>query len=94
MENLFYRVKGGDTLLSVSAKFTIPASVIIADNNLKSEIAEGDILYLRKTEGRVYLVKPSDTISEIAKSFNVKEEEILEKNKIPYVFAGETIIIP
>ena len=93
MENLFYRVKKDENLLSVSAKFSVPAGVIAADNNLKSEPTEGDILFIRRVHGKLYKVKPEDTVFSIAKEFNVSAEEILNKNEIPYVFAGETIII-
>ena len=93
MENLFYRVKNEDTLLKISAKFSVPAGVIAADNDLKKEPAEGDILYISQVEGKAYMVKPEDTVYTIAEKFGVSPEEILLKNKIPYVFAGETIII-
>lgn len=93
MKNLFYRVKKEEELLSVSAKFSTPAAIIAADNNLKKEPSEGDILFIRRVEGKFYRVKPEDTVISIAKEFSVKEEEILLKNNIPYVFAGETIII-
>ena len=93
MNNLFYRVKNEDTLLKISAKFSVPAGVIAADNDLKKEPAEGDILYISQVEGKAYMVKPEDTVYTIAEKFGVSPEEILLKNKIPYVFAGETIII-
>lgn len=93
MENLFYRVKKDENLLSVSAKFSVPAGIIAADNNLKTEPAEGDILLIRRIDGKLYKIKPEDTLCSIAKDFNVSEETILNKNEIPYVFAGEIIII-
>lgn len=93
MKNLYYRVQKKDTLLSVSAKLSVPASVIVADNLLKKEIEEGDILFIRKSEGKLYTVKPEDSVLSIADQFGVSETELLEKNNIPYVFAGEIIEI-
>ena len=93
MKNLFYRVKTGDDLLSVSAKFSVPAGIIVADNALKKELTEGDVLFLRRSGGKFYTVKPEDTLESVAEKFGVSPENILEKNKIPYGFAGETIII-
>ena len=91
MKNLYYRVAKNDTLLSVSAKFSVPASVIAAENCLKTELLEGDIIFIRNSGGRLYTVKPEDTAASIAQKFGYTEEQLLEKNKIPYVFAGEII---
>ena len=93
MKNLYYRVKKNDTLLTVSAKFYVPAAIIVADNLLNSEPNEGDILFIRKIEGRLYSVRPEDSAFSIAQRFGVSQTELLEKNKIPYVFAGEIIEI-
>ena len=93
MKNLYYRVQKKDTLLSISAKLSVPASVIVADNELKKEVEEGDILFIRQCEGKLYTVEPEDTARSIAEKFGLTESELLEKNKIPYVFAGEIIDI-
>lgn len=93
MKNLFYRVKEGDDLFKISAKFNLPPTIIVAENRLKSEPKEGDVLYLKIPDGTAYMVKPEDTAVSIAQKFGTTEEELLEKNKIPYVFAGEILII-
>ena len=93
MEKFFYRVKKGDTLFTVSLKFSIPTSIIIDDNNLKKEIEEGDILYLSEPNGFSYVVKAGDTAESIADKFSVNPTELLLKNKTPYFFYGEIIVI-
>ena len=94
MEKFFYRVGTSDTVMGLSAKFNIPPAKIIADNNLKSEIQGGDVLYIEKTDGVVYTVRPFDTFEDLEKRFNVSTESIKEKNKIDYLFYGLKIIIP
>ena len=93
MKNLFYRVKKDEDLLSISERFSVPPTVISNDNKLKKEPEEGDILFIRKVEGIIYKINPEDSIFLIAEKFGTTEERILEKNKTPYVVAGETIII-
>lgn len=93
MENFFYRVKNLDTLRSISKKFNIPTTVIIYDNNLTEEISEGDLLYLSRPCGTPYVVGVLDTLDSIESKFCVKREEILDKNKTPYLIYGEIIII-
>lgn len=93
MKNLFYRVQQGDDLFKISTMFNIPTALIVAENNLKQEPEEGDILYIQVPDGNIYRVKPNDTALSIANNFGITESELLEKNKIPYVFVGEILII-
>ena len=94
MEKFFYRVGTSDTVMSLSAKFNIPPAKIIADNTLKSEIQNGDVLYIEKTDGVVYTVCPFDTFEDLEKRFGISAESIKETNKIDYLFYGLKIIIP
>lgn len=93
MENFFYRVSKNDTVLSVALKFCLPPLVIIKENSLTSEICEGDILYIKRISGTPYVVQPFDSAKSVAKKFGVSEEELLEKNGVPYLFYGLTVWI-
>lgn len=94
MKKFFYRVEEGETVLSVSKKFNIPFGVIIFLNKLKGEIEKGDLLYLEKDYSlRSYTVGIHDTIQSISEKFGISPEQILQKNNIPYLFYGLTIII-
>lgn len=94
MEKFFYRVGTSDTVIGLSVKFNLPPAKIIADNNLKSEIQEGDVLFIEKTGGTVYTVRPFDTFEDLEKRFGISAESIKETNKIDYLFYGLKIIIP
>ena len=93
MEKFFYRVLDGETVISVANKFNLPVCAIIKDNNLKSEISKGDLLYIERTDDRVYKVTPFDTLFSVAQKFGVSESEILQKNGVPYIFFGLSIKI-
>ena len=93
MKKFFYRVKDGETVFCLCKRFNLSQTKLISDNQLKKEIASGDILYIEQTSNKLYTVKVGDTIESIAKYFNLQESEILEKNRIPYVFFGLTIEI-
>jgi len=93
MKNFFYRVTSLDTTLSVSEKFSVPIGKLVKDNNLNSEISEGDMLYVQSCDCRFYKVKPTDTLKSLSEKFNVPEQKILDDNCVPYIFYGLTIII-
>ena len=82
----------GDSVVSVCQKFSCSVGKLIYNNNLVKELSAGDILLIEKCDN-LYLVKPTDTISLIAKKFNLSEKEILEKNHLDYIFCGAFIEI-
>ena len=94
MEKFFYRVSGKDSLLSVAEKFGVPPAVVIRDNGLKTEISEGDILFIEKPRGKTYTVGVFDTIESVAARFNVSEERLKEINGVEYLFYGLKLLIP
>jgi spore germination protein YaaH len=94
MKNFFYRVTAEDTLTSVCKRFSVPIGKLIKCNNLNCEIAEGDMLYIEKSNCRLYKVLPHDTLKSISARFNVPGYRILEDNAVPYIFYGLVISIP
>ena len=92
MKKILYRVKEGDTLISVCANFNVPPLTVIEENMLETDICAGDMLVISVKE-KVYFVKPFDTFCSISKKFNVPEEVLEKLNKTPYLFYGLTIRI-
>ena len=92
-KKFFYRVLEGDSVLSISKKFSVPVCQIIKQNNLTCEVLSGDILYIEENCGQVYSVKPFDTLLSIAKRFNTPKERLMDKNDIEYVFYGLDILV-
>lgn len=60
--------------------------------NDEQEITIGKNYYIPKNS-KVYIVKPLDTISSIAKKLNVDEEVIYKKIKSKNVFIGQKILL-
>jgi LysM repeat protein len=94
MKKFFYRVEKGDTVTFIAQKFLTPVSLIIFDNNLKKEVLEGDLLVIKKRNGKLYRVAAVESIEDIAKKFLVSCRDILEYNKTPIVYFGQEILIP
>lgn len=95
-KNFIYKVKEGDTLLSVSNKFKILESTLIEDNCLQSsEILKGDLLYISCENAFIYVVKPLDNLKIIAQKYNVTPEYIQTKNnlKTNNLFIGQKLVI-
>ncbi len=93
MKKIFYRVNEGETLFSVCEKLGVPPVVVIKENNLKQEVAAGDILYIEQGDYYIYKVTPFDTAKSIAQKFNISEEKLLSDNSVSYVFYGLSVII-
>ncbi len=93
MKKFFYRVQKNDTVSILANRFNLPVTEIIAENNLKKEIEEGDVLLLEKNERPLYTVKPTDTVFSLAEKFGTTPEKILEDNRLPYIWFGLKIKI-
>ncbi len=93
MKKFFYRAEKGDTVFSLSNRFSIPATKLITLNRLVKEIEEGDLLYIESVDGCLYKVKPFDTAKSVSEKFCVSEQKILKENGVEYLFYGLTIII-
>ena len=92
MKKILYRVKKGDTLLSVCEFFNLSPHNLIIENMLNCEIEEGDLLLINKDE-TLYEVLPLDTFSSVAKKLNISVDELKRLNPIPYLFYGIKIKI-
>lgn len=57
----YYKVKKGQTLRAVAEAFCVPETRIAAENGLKGEITEGQLLRLPREKGNLYIVRAGDT---------------------------------
>ncbi len=92
--DIIYFVKQGETLSSIADKFKTTKEIIIEDNQL-TEVEEGDILWIRKRNMSVYVVKPADTLQKVAQKNGVSVAHIREVNKLKSdsLYVGQKIII-
>lgn len=92
----FYKVKSGDTLLSISKKYSIPVSELKGMNSLSSvKLTKGQKLIVRKTGPKTYTVKKGDNIFRIAKKFDIDADELKNINSLEtdVVQPGQKILL-
>ena len=97
-EIVYYEVKDGDTIGSISVDFQITVDTILWANNLNVDdyIKPGDKLVILPTSGLAHKIASGDTVDSIAKKYQAEAEEIELYNKIKAgrLLVGQTLIIP
>ena len=93
MNKNYYRVKRGDTVLSVSEELSFPPFKLIADNALTEEIRAGQVLIIIKLSRPVYRVKPFDSIEEICEKFCIVKQDFLLNNKTDVIYPGILVYV-
>lgn len=94
-----YLVEPGDTLWFLTEKFGVSLNTILWVNNLNqnSLLKPGQKLVIPPVSGVIHYVKAGETISEIAKKYKAKADEVLTFNELSSegdVYAGDVIIVP
>lgn len=94
-----YVVEEGDTLWSIANKFNISLSTILSANDLNqnSLLKLGQKLIILPVSGVVHHAQAGDTVSEIAKKYKGKTEEIIAFNNFSDegdIYIGDIVIIP
>ena len=94
-----YIVEAEDTLSSLAARFEISLNTILWANDLteKSIIKPGQKLDIPPVSGVIHHVKSGDTLSEIAKTYKGKIEEIVAFNELSNendIYIGDILVVP
>ena len=93
-----YVVGERDTLSSIASKFGISLNTLLWANSLdsKSTIQLGQKLVILPVSGILHYVKDGDTISEVAKKYKGKTDEIMAFNNLSSedIYIGDILIIP
>lgn len=92
-----YTVKGGDSVPSVAASFSLKNDTIKWANNLTSDtLAPGQELLIPATDGVVYTVQAGDTPDSIAEKYHVAKDRIVSFNDLELggLSPGQQIIVP
>ncbi len=82
----------GDTLDSVSKKFSTTKNAIKSDNFLDEDIKEGQLLFIKKHD-IIHEVKVYETLEDISKKYGVSAQDILLKNGLEFIYPYARIII-
>jgi LysM repeat protein len=86
-----YKVKAGDTLVGIAAKFDLDMYTLWWANRLKAkdELHIGQKLYIPPTDGVLYTAQEGDTVETIAAKFRANVEEVIAFNDLE----GDTVVI-
>jgi len=101
-----YKVKKGDTLISIAKKFSVKKEQLLALNALEEggKLKAGSALKLPLAQERidvidtaVYTIKPGDVLGRIANDFNLSTADIIKYNnlkKAGMICAGKKLTLP
>ncbi|RPI34670.1 MAG: peptidoglycan endopeptidase [Nitrospiraceae bacterium] len=96
-KDLYYIVKKGDTLSSISRSHAVSVADLTELNNLKKSVKlkRGQKLLLKFEGQRSYTVRRGDTIWNIAKKFKIDAEELMEINDMdsPSLKSGQKLYL-
>ena len=93
-----YKVKSGDTLVGIAAKFDVSMMTVWWANDLKNknDLHIGQVLTIPPVTGLVVTVTPNDTLDAYAAKYHVDKQDILTTNGLqdPNLVVGQIIVIP
>ena len=93
-----YKVKSGDTLVTIAHKFNVSMMTLWWANKLTSKDALhiGQSLRIPPVSGLVVTVKDTDTLDSLAVQYHVKAARVIELNGLddPTLVVGQTLVLP
>jgi murein DD-endopeptidase MepM/ murein hydrolase activator NlpD len=93
-----YKVKSGDTLVTIARRFDVSMMTLWWANKLKSkdDLHIGQVLRIPPVSGLVVTVTDTDTLESLATKHGVKAEKILELNGLddPTLVVGQVLVLP
>jgi murein DD-endopeptidase MepM/ murein hydrolase activator NlpD len=93
-----YRVRSGDTLVTIADSHDVSMMTLWWANKLKSkdDLHVGQVLRIPPVSGLVVTVTESDTLDAIATKYDVKPEKVIELNGLedPTLVVGQVLILP
>ena len=97
-EVIKYKVKEGDVISVIAARYGLGTQTLLWANNLNehSIIRPGDIIKIPPADGVLYKVKAGDTLSGIAKKYHSDINKIIEFNQLKSdkIFEGQELFLP
>ena len=80
-KEFLYRVKENDNILDLCMKFNTGKSNIIRNNN-KIDLYTGEWIKIKVNDYLSHFVKPMETVSKIAKQYNLSIEKLKADNNL------------
>ncbi len=93
-----YKVKSGDTLVTIAREFDVSMKTLWWANKLKSkdDLHIGQVLRIPPVSGLVVTVKDTDTLESLAKEHRVNADKVVELNGLddPTLVVGQVLVLP
>jgi murein DD-endopeptidase MepM/ murein hydrolase activator NlpD len=93
-----YRVKSGDTLATIAARFDVTTMTVWWANDLKAKdrLVVGQKLVIPPVSGLVVEVTASDTLASLSKRYKISADEILKTNGLEdrHLVVGQVLMLP
>ncbi len=93
-----YKVKSGDTLVTIARKYHVSMMTLWWANKLKSkdDLRIGQVLRIPSVNGLVITVKETDTLESLAAKYGVSEAKIMDLNELddPTLVVDQVLILP
>jgi murein DD-endopeptidase MepM/ murein hydrolase activator NlpD len=93
-----YKVKSGDTLVTIARSFDVSMMTLWWANKLKAkdDLHVGQVLRIPPVSGLVVTVKDTDTLEALATQYDVKAAKVLELNGLddPTLVVGQVLVLP
>ena len=86
----FFRIKKAQNIEDFAKENMYSLSQIVCESN---NLLPGDIVLVKDTNKVLHIVKPLETLSSIAKKYNVTIEYITKQNNIDKIFIGQQLYI-
>jgi len=90
-------VRDGDSLYDIAARYGVPPTSIISDNQIGPPYAVSGGQVLRITPQRVHVVGPTDSVHSISQRYAVSQYQLAQANGLEAPFelsVGQRLILP
>lgn len=90
---IYYRLQHGEDKRAVAEKFNTKLTNVTCLNS--NYMSEGDFVVIKNAHQKVHIVKPLETLNEIAKSYGLDEETIINNNQLKtnVLFVGQRLLL-
>lgn len=90
----YYVVKKGDNLYDIAQKNNISLDLLLGVNGLDKDeyIYEGQTILIPKSDVKLYITKPGDTIESVSDFFKAPSTDIIYSNNSIYLLPGQLVI--
>ena len=91
-----HKVSAGETLYSIAQSYNTTEYNIKSLNKTDGDLQAGDMLYIGNLDRVLYIVKPADTLSSVAKKHDITETALCAFNSLTAdspLYIGQRVLV-